>query len=244
MLLRLLLGPCLFWGKMRLPEDLRAHTAPENTPAARWVLTNVPKGSEQWSFACHPGRAANVQAIQWLEAWASRPGGPPGVALWGPAGTGKTGLSLSAARLCAERGDGDRGLWNVLTMWLARGTGLIGEMNPSPVWFESWASLSMRLRRARRGGPGEDEEILEYLEENVDLLALDDLDVGELTAWKEEMLLRMLLRAEMGKRLIVTMNIGPESFVGRYGERCADRLLDSSRFTLVPMYGRSLRRRE
>lgn len=223
---------------MLLPADLRARALPENTPEARWGLVPVPAGTNQWSFASHPLRS---DVTVWCETWASlSTSSPPGVFVWGEAGTGKTGLAIASLRVCAERGDGDTGIWNIMTLAQALGKDTPGRL--APVHFASWRALAHKLRR-ESWRMGED-SLLDALDQRVDVLALDDLDVGGMSAWKEEVLLHLLQRPAEGRRLILTANVPPQTLAERFGERCADRLLDSSLFALIPVHGRSWRRRD
>lgn len=126
-------------------------------------------------------------------------------------------------------------------MTLARAAGKETSGRPAPVHFASWRALTFQYSR-ERWSTGE--SILDVLADRVDVLAIDDLDVGTMTPWKEEVLLNVLQRPVGGRRLIVTGNVPPNNLVERFGERCADRLLDPSLFALIPVHGRSWRRRD
>ena len=235
---------------MPLPADLGTRFLPENTAVLRWAVTHVPPASSEWTFASHPLAAEESDIISWCSGWADRETPrPAGVVFWGEAGTGKTGLAIAALRVCAERADGDTALWNLLTLAHAQGRAAT-RVRPAPVWFESWMDLSARLRRARtaRWVSGEEyvteETILEELEERCAVLAVDDIDLGPMTSGKEVVLLSLLRRVERGQRTIFTANVGPKEFMARFGERCADRLLDEKYIALVPLHGRSRRRRD
>lgn len=223
---------------MQLPADLRARALPENTPEARWALVSVPLETSHWSFATHPLQS---DVTRWLRTWSDleRPS-PCGIFVWGEAGTGKTGLAIASLRVCVERGDGDTGLWNIMALSRTRGMYVPGRL--APAHFSSWRSLIARLQREMRRS-GED-GFSDALDERVDVLAVDDLDVGSMSPWKEEVLLHLLRRPTEGRRLILTGNVPPSALAERFGERCADRLLDPDLFTLVAVHGRSWRRRD
>lgn len=218
---------------MQLPADLRARVLPENTPEARWALVSIPPETSHWSFATHPLQS---DVTQWLNTWSDLEHPRPcGVFIWGEAGTGKTGLAIASLRACTERGDGDTGIWNIMT--LGRTSGRL-----APVHFTSWRSLIARFQREMRRFDGEG--FADALDERVNVLAVDDLDVGSMSPWKEEILLHLLRRPTEGRRLILTGNVPPSALAERFGERCADRLLDPDLFTLVAVHGRSWRRRD
>ncbi len=231
-------------------DDLESLTLAHNTRQARVAATNLPEAMRAYRFDGFPGAARVRDAVQeWADAVRSPlSSGPRGLVLQGSTGLGKSGLAACAVRVMACRGHGDRGLWNVVTSpgYEAEVTSGRLRRRPAPVWFETWADLRDRLRTAWRvrGGEADVEvELLNELRERVVALAVDDLDVDAAGDWKEAVVLRLLRWPELGRHLIVTVNAPVSAFPQRFGERCADRLLDPAHFRLVQVSGPSLRRR-
>lgn len=232
-----------------LDDELESLCLRHNTPQARIQAANIPPGG--WTFATFPGDPhARVSVQGWTAeaggGWTAETGGILGLVLQGPTGVGKTGLAVSAAAHFAERGTGSGALWNLVTSpgYLAEAAAGTLQRRPAPVWFEPWVDLRDRLRASwRRSGEGAEDALLADLRERVAVLAVDDLDVDPTSDWKESVLLRLLRLPDVGRRLIVTVNTPVTAFPQRFGERSADRLLDPSRFLILRMTGRSLRRR-
>ena len=229
-------------------DDLEARTLAHCTPDRRAAATNLPEAMRGYSFAGFPG---NPRARAAVEEWQSTSPhrGPRGLLLQGPTGLGKTGLAACVVRHGAGLGVGSTGLWNVVTTPAYEAEVRRGSLRrrPAPVWFETWADLRDRLRaswRARGIGDADVEvELLNELRERVHLLVVDDLDVDAASDWKEAVVMRLLRRPELGQYLVVTVNAAAGAFPQRFGERCADRLLDPAHFRLVQLSGPSLRRR-
>jgi DNA replication protein DnaC len=121
----------------------------------------------------------------------------------------------------------------------------------APVRFEWWPDMYERFVKASRvTDPLEDTDrpdvktLLTDIQREVSFLVIDDIDLGEYTAFKETLLLR-LLQVTDGKlkNLVVTMNRGPVEAIPVLGERVVDRLF-SDRFFCVHVTGGSLRRKD
>ncbi len=228
--------------------ELTLSPLPGNTLATRIALSHLPTSMHAWTFASYPGDSG---AAETLRQWTCRPPpAPQGLLLRGPAGAGKTGLMAAALHEALERAVGGMEWWNLMSTERYQEAVASGRLRqrPAPVWFESWGDLRDRLKRTWRPGGDDDttaseEQLLGELEERVAVLALDDIDVDAMGDWKESVLLRLLRFPERGQRLLVATNVPLRGFTQRFGERCADRLLDPAMFLLVEVAGRSLRRR-
>jgi len=204
----------------------------------------------KWSFKSAPTQVQNSTAYKAVKAWSNtKTPKPPGLVLYGPAGLGKTGLAISTVRERAFAGDGAAIDWvSTAHPDVRRGMATKGlRVRAAPVWFESWASISMRLWSASMNGvdrsdPRSVGELIDELQ-SLSLLVVDDLDVGTYTEFREMVMLSILERVSLGKRLIIVMNRAPEELIDSFGERVADRLQDTEMVLVIPMSGESLRRK-
>ena len=211
--------------------NLQVDELSTNTPVRRWQRVAVPAYFRSWSFETFPNGQEEI--IQQLRRWLAVPT-PPRLVLWGPTGTGKTGLACGALRVAAEAGTGNRERWNIATAPVIHPEEE-PEWSPVPVWFEMWRGLRDRLRRSR--GP---DDPLAVLRERVMLLVIDDIDVDAMTPWKESIVLSLLDDAPAMCGLVLTMNVAPDRWAEHFGERIADRLL-APRVRLLAVHGGSRR---
>ncbi len=166
----------------------------------------------------------------------------------GPPGTGKTSLAVGALRAWVEQGTtaasrDDQHMtardwsWEFAQTGARRAREEGCRRRPAPAWFDTWLGLRSALRAAR----DEEPDLLRELQFGVRLLVLDDLAIGELTPWREELLSALLGRAENGRRLLLTSNRTLDQLVPYVGDRAADRLRDTARFRVVELTGASRR---
>jgi len=221
-----------------LPDELEMLKS-NDTEADRLAACGVP---QPWSWATTPpGEATKIaeHVREWLldvEPLVY------GILLHGPSGLGKTGIAIAAVRDAALARVGSNAAWMIATHPRVVADVASGNFRPrpAPAQFYRWTTLKARLDAAVMGRAGFVEEppldadkILREIEERCAVIALDDIDVGAETPWKEEILLRLLeLPARRQARMLITCNYPPRSDAGlaRLGERIADRLLDSRVF--------------
>jgi hypothetical protein len=224
---------------MNLDRDFLPHC----TIAARAALVNAPEWSDGLTFAGFPGDVP-APLLGWVAGTAGVAGerkDPRGVVLYGPAGTGKTGLAVCVLRDLAAVGFGDTLLWNLATAPGVRAAVLSGDdpEEPSPCWFERFSRLLALRRREQWDEAG----WFEQLEQRVSALVLDDVGVDAGTPYRESFLLQHVEWAQdrRGRALVITLNPPPAKWEEVLGERIADRLLDPRWFLKVQLGGASLR---
>lgn len=228
-----------------LPDGLREYVAAWNTPEARWGESGVPR---HLSNVTVENMTANEKQRAWLlREWIeSATPQRPGLVLWGAVGRGKTGLASAILRTRAEAGDGDLAIWNLITAPRVRALRASGEhyVRPAPCWFTEWSAFRRACEAARIGRlPWVDDEdrqmtvhtLARDLDLRTSLLVLDDLDLGVISPWSEDLLLPLLARPSRGERLIITMNSTPTE--KRLGERVADRVLDNRVYAVLRIDG-------
>lgn len=239
------------------PADLDEMVQPHNDTTARLKAAGLPY-AWSWDTIQHADRSPITRdAVTILRTWSMSPKSSClyGILLHGGAGLGKTGIAVSVIRDAAERPDGARGVWNLVTapkVLEAVGAGDF-RPRPAPAMFYRWRDLKSLLDRAKVGQTPWDEmppltaeKVLREIEDRCVVVALDDIDVDTLTPWKEEILLRLLDLPLRGTRVVITTNANPASPEGiaRLGERVVDRLLDAQLFARFALTGDSLRRRK
>jgi len=176
-----------------------------------------------WSFDSFPDRIRETKVYQAVKKWAA-PKKPKrhGIILCGRPGTGKTGLAVSCVREWAMARRGSSLRWHIAEK---AGDGRF----VAPVWFEPWSVTHHKFVESSFAGGVDRLSLLT----NCQLLALDDLDMGNPTAYREEMLRMLVERPYYEKRLILTMNREPTGAVDILGERIVDRLLDRSVYAVL-----------
>jgi DNA replication protein DnaC len=186
----------------------------------RFALSKLANGRDrmaEWSFDTFPaqdaaGRRALKTAREWIEDYED--GSDSGLYIWGPVGSGKTGLAYSVARDNIERYPGsakDVHFINVRA-WLAEG-------------------------RARISG-GEQPEIEHLLDSGGDgsLVVLDDLGAERPTDWALEQIAYVVEnRHAVDACTVVTTNYAPSQLAERLGrddpvigQRIVSRLLEKA----------------
>lgn len=199
-----------------------------------------------WSFGTFPDQ--RCFRLEMVKKWATAPlSSPPGLLLFGKAGTGKTGLAVCAARFRVMAGDGEEKWWSRSAdpkILEACGRGEL-RRRPAPVFFQWWPSMVDRLSKSMQSSGDDDDRptfdvLIEEVRQRVTLLVLDDVDVGHPTPFREMALLTLLGLADEGMRLVVTLNRQPGELVPVLGERVVDRLM-GKRFLKVQFLGSSLR---
>lgn len=217
---------------------------PTCTADARRAATNVPEPYRALTLQGHPDAAASAKVSAWV---ADVVGGSErrGLVLFGPAGSGKTGLACCAAAALAGAGVGSRFQWNVVTspayVESMRHDDVDVDGELSPVWFERFSNV-LAMGRGRGASLGTLELWVEAVHDVVSALVLDDVAVEAGTPFRESTLLRLVEWAfDRNRRLVLTLNASPVEWAATVGERVADRLLDASQFLTAGLSGRSLR---
>ena len=137
--------------------------------------------------------------------------------LFGPSGTGKTFMAVSAARCYAEKGIPSM----VIRMADAQELMMEYRKNVQSFYTNQEKERSVTMRR--------------NLLVEADLLVLDDLGVEIKTPNSEADLLYILdTRAQMGRKTIITTNYDLNSLKERYGGRVYERLAHSFKIYKVP----------
>lgn len=162
---------------------------------------DVPLAYRSCSFESFEAKAREqLRALQVAKEWVYSE--TPGLFLWGPVGTGKTHLAVSA--LLAMRARSAR-------RWIGQ--------------FVSVLELLLKCRNSFRGGDST-EEILERLG-MFGVLLLDDLGAEKPTEFSRETLGLIVDRAYREKScIIVTSNFDFQGLAARIDDRTTDRLVE------------------
>lgn len=164
---------------------------------AAWAYaarSGVPRGYWRLGLATHPAPAAVAAGQAWLAA--PRPD-PAGLLLYGPTGTGKTGLGVGL-------------------LWAAWEQGLEGQFVLVPALLDAL--------RAQAGALDSGPDPLAPLR-TVPLLVLDDLGAQRLTPFAEERIYVLInARHADARRTVVTTNLPPDALDEALSTRIAWRL--------------------
>jgi DNA replication protein DnaC len=201
---------------------------------------NVPGWMRRWSFESSP--LCGNSTSHWAVATWVLQREIPGLVLWGPPGTGKSGLAVSALRtLLASDLLAYPGYWRSRIMTLSLS---LEKRGPARCWYEDWSGL---LRRLRSWGETSAVTLrwIDALITRPNVLVLDDIDLEPPSPWRESLLKVLVERvhSEEGTRTVLIANGGPDSWSGTLGERVADRMMENC-YLDVPCVGDSLRRKD
>lgn len=182
----------------------------------------VPHIFGQCSFDTYPVSAATKPAVDGLKAWAQADldyqSGRVSLLLWGPYGTGKTGLAVSAMREMSRD-------------------------QQMPALFLTTPDLLDRIRSTYSRESSESEKDLVQAVKDIDLLVLDDLGAERPSDWVREKLFTIINhRHDECMPTIFTSNLAPKELAEHLGERTAWRIVEMS--TVIHVSGPNLRDRK
>lgn len=203
-----------------------------------------------WTFESFPMKETDTYAR--VKTWATNSivrHQSYGLLLYGKAGAGKTGLAVSAARARVDADAGSPYHWMTTANMGMKSAVDRGDARKryAPIYFEWWADTVRKFRKAARSN-GDDPEtnpdenqLFAEIQERSDLFVFDDIDVGDPSGFREQLLLTLINQFVEGKRnIVLTMNRSPLDAVEYLGERIVDRIIGKD-FLKVPFEGKSLR---
>lgn len=196
-------------------------------------ISDLPPRAEQWSFETYRALTLSSEqqlAVQLCETYAQHgeialKGGEVakrGLYLYGPVGTGKSGLAVAVANVAMAHGNA--------------------------VLYRTVPDLLDYIRQTfKPDNDAQYDEVLDRIKE-VDLLVLDDLGTERLTDWVLEKLYQIVdYRYRNDMRLIVTSNYPMQTLTRHFnaannqtGQRLVDRIVHLC--ALVQVAGTNLRR--
>jgi DNA replication protein DnaC len=215
-----------------VPADVIRSMWPNGAPSADGVLferlrkAGVPEGCLTWSLATYKSDLLKPTLAARGSEWIAKPRDKrPDVVLFGPNGTGKSGLALAMLRACVERGE----------------TGLYTDAKV--VWMRWNATF------AHRDEDGETEHDMLDIFSVFDVLVLDELTKTPTTD-KQQEFFRVLLdaRQKNNRPTILVLNIPsdteaagvPDLMTAAFGASVYDRLRE--RASMWSLSGPSQRR--
>ena len=199
----------------------REHEDQKQRISYDWMQAAIPLRFFNWSFETSPCSPAVIQRLRDLRAdWEARiEKGETSVLLWGPSGTGKTGLAISDLRDCIvkNRNDGR---------------------------FASLPALLSELRNTYSDRTRSEADVLRHYQHD-GLLILDDLGAEHVkdTGWLEDRLYQIIgyRHAEL-QPTIFTSNLSPEELGQRIGERVMWRIVEMcGKAGIIHVDGKNLR---
>jgi DNA replication protein DnaC len=205
--LQLTIGDQTFRFRLQCDECWEREEAEVHERRVRELLdrSGVPQRMRAWTLASHPQSTVYAPSVEaWLRDYAL--GERRNLLLFGPVGTGKSGLAWAVLRLLIEQGE--------------------------PGLYVSFRELLWELRRSFRSGePASTEQA-----QKVPALVLDDLGSERPTDFaRDELAVLVERRYSRGLPLIVTSNFDPEQLARRLGHddevvgrRIVSRLADGA----------------
>lgn len=178
-----------FWFRIQCDECWAREEAEEHERRVRELLaaSGVPERMRSWTFASHPLAAVYAPKVEtWLNDYAL--GERRNMLLFGPVGTGKSGLAWSVLRLLIEQG--------------------------TPSLYVGFRDLLWELRRSfQTGEPASTERA-----QKVPVLVLDDLGAERPTDFaRDELAVLVERRYSRRLPMIVTSNYDPKQLARRLG---------------------------
>jgi DNA replication protein DnaC len=213
--------PCDAGRALRATEDalrLAVFAARDALAQARlWGAAGVPPHYRGLTLETFPATPATAPAVARVREWLATD--DRWLLLWGPYGTGKTGLAVAAL--------GERVRVHTEATGASPGARFITVPDMLARLRHSYAREA-RERDGSGAGPSE-RELLDDLS-GAPLLVLDDLGAERATDWAVEQLFGVLNRRhDWHRQTVLTSNLSPRQLAQHAGERTAWRILEMCR---------------